>query len=88
MSVRVECDMNELIYACLAPGKPCSTHLINVSHHVQSFSGSYLPLSASGNAPAGISSQRFPTWKGSLRTQNKNLNVQALLTLHEEERFS
>ena len=34
--------------------------LIDESNHAQPFSGSCLPSPASGNAPVGISPQRFP----------------------------
>jgi hypothetical protein len=48
---------------------------LNEVNHAQLFSGSCLPLSAPGNDPVRIPSQRFPLWKGSPRTQNKDLNA-------------
>jgi hypothetical protein len=50
-------------------------HQLNEVNHAQLFSGSCLPLSAPGNDPVRISSQRFPLRKGSPKTQNKDLNT-------------
>ena len=91
MSVRVECDMNELIYIyrlfstgetvldsldkCISP---CPVVLGKLSSFI------HFRKCPGRNLFTEISYLE----KGSLRTQNKNLNVQALLTLHEEERFS
>ena len=48
---------------------------LNEVNHAELFSGSFLPLSAPGNDPVRILSQRFPLRKGSPRTQNKDLNA-------------